>query len=80
MKLETIARALTGVVGSLQALEVIKLILGKGRILKERLLIFDGLTTKFRRVKVRRNPECPVCGDHPRIISLSEQEYGAGES
>ncbi len=72
--------AIPGVIGTLQALEVIKLILGKGRILKERLLIFDGLTTKFRRVKVRRNPECPVCGDHPRIISLSEQEYGAGES
>jgi adenylyltransferase/sulfurtransferase len=68
-----------GVIGTLQALEVIKLILGKGQILKERLLIFDGLTTKFRRVKVHRNPECPVCGEHPTIKSLRDQEYGSGE-
>jgi adenylyltransferase/sulfurtransferase len=68
-----------GVIGTLQALEVIKLILGKGQILKERLLIFDGLTTKFRRVKVHKNPECPVCGEHPTIKSLRDQEYGSGE-
>ncbi len=72
--------AIPGVIGTLQALEVIKLIVGAGRILKERLLIFDGLSAKFRRIKVRRNPECPVCGEHPRIYSLLDQDYGAGVS
>jgi adenylyltransferase/sulfurtransferase len=71
--------AMPGVIGALQALEVIKLILGKGKILKERLVIFDGLTTKFRRLKVHRNPECPVCGEHPTIKSLRDQEYGSGK-
>ena len=69
--------AIPGVIGTLQALEVIKLIVGKGRLLKERLLIFDGLTTKFRRIKIRRNPECPVCGDYPTITSVLERDYGA---
>ena len=72
--------AMPGVIGTLQALEVIKLIVGKGRVLKERLLIFDGLTTKFRRIKVRRNPQCPVCGEHPGISSVLEQDYGEGQS
>ena len=72
--------AMPGVIGTLQALEVIKLIVGKGRVLKERLLIFDGLTTKFRRIKVRRNPQCPVCGEHPVISSVLEQDYGEGQS
>jgi len=64
-----------GVIGPLQALEVLKLVLGKGDVLKDRLLIFDGLKTKFRRIKVRRNPECPVCGDHPTITSLNAENY-----
>jgi molybdopterin/thiamine biosynthesis adenylyltransferase len=72
--------AVPGVIGTLQALEVIKLILGAGQVLKERLLIFDGLSAKFRRIKVRRNPECPVCGEAPRIISLLDQDYGASVS
>ena len=72
--------AVPGVIGSLQALEVIKLILGKGRVLRERLLIFDGLSTKFRRIKVPMNPECPVCGTQPRIVSLLNQDYGTDAS
>ena len=68
--------AIPGVVGSLQAIEVFKLILGKGDVLKNTLLIYDALKTTFRRVKVPKNPECPVCGDHPTITEL--QDYDAG--
>jgi molybdopterin/thiamine biosynthesis adenylyltransferase len=67
--------AIPGVIGTLQALEVLKLILGKGDVLKDRLLVFDGLKTDFRRVKIHRNPECPVCGDHPRIKLLLSENY-----
>jgi adenylyltransferase/sulfurtransferase len=67
--------AVPGVIGTLQALEVLKLILGKGDVLKDRLLIFDGLKAKFRHIKVHRNPECPVCGDHPSITSLQTENY-----
>jgi adenylyltransferase/sulfurtransferase len=69
--------AVPGVIGTLQALEVIKLIVGIGNVLKERLLIFDGLKTKFRRIKVQRNPECPVCGDDPTITTLNDRDYRA---
>lgn len=69
--------AVPGVIGTLQALEVIKLIVGVGNVLKERLLIFDGLKTKFRRIKVQRNPECPVCGDDPTITTLNDRDYRA---
>jgi molybdopterin/thiamine biosynthesis adenylyltransferase len=68
--------AIPGVVGSLQAVEVIKLILGKGDSLKNTLLIYDALRATFRRVKVPKNPDCPVCGDHPVITEL--QDYDAG--
>jgi adenylyltransferase/sulfurtransferase len=68
--------AIPGVVGSLQAIEVFKLILGKGDVLKNTLLIYDALKTTFRRVKVPKNPECPVCGDNPTITEL--QDYDAG--
>jgi adenylyltransferase/sulfurtransferase len=54
--------ALPGVIGALQALEVIKIILGTGEILKNALLIYDALKGTFRRVGVPRNPDCPVCG------------------
>ncbi|MGD0884516.1 MAG: molybdopterin-synthase adenylyltransferase MoeB [Thermodesulfovibrionales bacterium] len=67
--------AIPGVVGSLQAIEVIKLILGKGDILKNVLLIYDALKTTFRRVKVPKNPDCPVCGNHPTITEI--QDYDA---
>jgi len=67
--------AIPGVVGSLQAIEVFKLILGKGDVLKNTLLIYDALKTTFRRVRVPKNPECPVCGEHPTITEL--QDYDA---
>ena len=58
---------LPGVIGSLQANEAIKLALGIGEPLIGRLLLFDALTTTFSEVTVRRDPNCPVCGEHPTI-------------
>ena len=69
---------LPGVVGTLQATEAIKLILGAGEPLIGRFVIFDGLKGRFRELKVRRDPDCPVCGDHPTVTALIdyEQFYG----
>src|SRR6202043_2812541 len=61
---------LPGIVGSIQAMETIKLILGSGESLVGRLLLFDALAMKFRELKLRKNPGCPVCGDHPTITKL----------
>lgn len=70
---------LPGVIGALQATEVLKLILGKGRPLKGELLIYDALRTNFRKVKIPKNPECPICGENPVITELVDysQEYCA---
>jgi molybdopterin/thiamine biosynthesis adenylyltransferase/rhodanese-related sulfurtransferase len=56
-----------GIIGCIQALEVIKLIVGKGKPLIGRLLVFDGVNLKFREVKLRKDPACPACGPHPTI-------------
>lgn len=61
---------LPGVIGTIQATEAIKLIIGKGETLKGRLLLYDALNMRFREVKISRDPECPVCGDAPTIKSL----------
>jgi sulfur-carrier protein adenylyltransferase/sulfurtransferase len=61
---------LPGIVGALQAAEAIKLILGKGEPLVGRLLLFDALAMRFRELKLRKNPACPVCGDHPTVKGL----------
>ncbi len=61
---------LPGIVGAIQAMETIKLIIGRGDALVGRLLLFDALGMKFRELKLRRNPECPVCGDHRTITRL----------
>lgn len=68
---------LPGVVGALQATEVLKLILGKGSPLAGQLLIYDALGTNFRKVKIPKNPSCPVCSDNPTITELTEstEEY-----
>jgi molybdopterin/thiamine biosynthesis adenylyltransferase/rhodanese-related sulfurtransferase len=58
---------LPGIVGSLQASEALKIVLGAGETLAGRLLLFDALHTTFDEVSIRRNPQCPVCGDHPTI-------------
>jgi sulfur-carrier protein adenylyltransferase/sulfurtransferase len=61
---------LPGIVGTIQAAETLKLILGKGEPLVGRLLLFDALGMKFRELKLRRNPGCPVCGEHPTVTEL----------
>jgi len=61
---------LPGIVGSIQAMETIKLILKSGDSLVGRLLLFDALGMKFRELKLRKNPNCPVCGSHPTITKL----------
>src|SRR5215471_19116579 len=58
---------LPGIVGSLQASEALKLLLGIGEPLIGRLLLFDALTAEFNEVSIRRDPDCPVCGEHPTI-------------
>lgn len=63
--------ALCGVMGSLQASEVIKEILGIGQSLSGNLLVVEGLATTFRKIRVRRDPGCPLCGDNPTIRDLS---------
>lgn len=65
-----------GVIGSLQAVEVLKLILGKGDILKNQLLLYNGLKVTFRKVKVPKNPDCPVCSENPTIKELLDYEAG----
>jgi sulfur-carrier protein adenylyltransferase/sulfurtransferase len=61
---------LPGIVGTIQAAETLKLIIGKGDPLIGRLLLFDALGMKFRELKLRKNPECPVCGEHPTVKKL----------
>lgn len=66
--------SLCGVIGGLQAMEVLKLIIGRGEPLTNHLLIYDALKNSFRKVKVPRNPACPVCGENPRITELQDYE------
>jgi adenylyltransferase/sulfurtransferase len=61
---------LPGIVGTIQAAETLKLIIGKGDHLVGRLLLFDALGMKFRELKLRKNPECPVCGEHRTVTKL----------
>ena len=66
---------LPGVVGLIQATEVIKVLLGKGELLKGRLLTYDALAMTFRQFKVRRDPKCAVCGDNPTIKAPTDLEW-----
>jgi sulfur-carrier protein adenylyltransferase/sulfurtransferase len=61
-----------GIIGTLQATEVLKWIVGTGESLLGRLLLFDALTARFREIRIQRDPGCPVCGSHPTITKLSE--------
>ena len=61
---------LPGMIGTIQATEVVKLILGQGDSLSGRLLLVDALSMEFRTVKLRRNPDCPLCGDNPTVTEL----------
>ncbi len=69
---------LPGLVGVIQATETIKLILGKGEPLIGRLLLVDALNMRFRELKLRKNPECPVCGAHPTVTRLIDYEQFCG--
>ena len=69
---------LPGIIGSIQAVEAIKLILGKGDPLIGRLLLFDALPMEFRELKVEKSPNCPVCSEHPTITELIDYEQFCG--
>jgi molybdopterin/thiamine biosynthesis adenylyltransferase/rhodanese-related sulfurtransferase/molybdopterin converting factor small subunit len=69
---------LPGVIGTIQATEAIKLIIGSGRTLAGRLLLYDALNMRFRELKLQRDPECPVCGDTPTIKELIDYEQFCG--
>ncbi len=69
---------LPGIIGSIQAIETIKLIIGKGDPLIGRLLLFDALAMEFREMKVEKDPHCPVCGQDPTITELIDYEQFCG--
>ena len=69
---------LPGIIGSLQALEVIKLIVGVGEPLVGRLLLFDGRRMQFRELALEKDPDCPVCGTRPSVTSLIDYEAFCG--
>jgi molybdopterin/thiamine biosynthesis adenylyltransferase/rhodanese-related sulfurtransferase/molybdopterin converting factor small subunit len=69
---------LPGVIGIIQATEAIKLILGAGQPLVGRLLLYDALQMRFRELKLRRDPDCPICGDHPTIHALIDYDQFCG--
>ena len=72
---------LPGIIGSLQANEALKLALGIGESLSGRLLLFDALSTEFSEVTLRRDPNCPVCGEHPTITEYIDYvEFCAGQA
>jgi hypothetical protein len=68
---------LPGIIGVVQATEAIKLLLGIGDPLIGRLLTYDALGMRFREVKLRRDPKCPLCGEHPTITDLAMHRSGA---
>jgi adenylyltransferase/sulfurtransferase len=71
---------LPGIIGAIQATETLKLALGAGASLMGRLLLLDALQMKFREIRLRRDPQCPVCGDKPSITRLMDYEMFCGIS
>jgi sulfur-carrier protein adenylyltransferase/sulfurtransferase len=69
---------LPGVIGLLQAMECLKLILGKGKVLIGKMLLYDALESKFREVKVPKDPNCPICGKNPTITKLIDYQQFCG--
>jgi adenylyltransferase/sulfurtransferase len=69
---------LPGIIGTIQAMETIKLILGIGEPLVGRFLIFDALRMKFRELKLQKDPDCPVCGTHPTVTKLIDYDQFCG--
>ncbi len=70
--------AVAGVIGTLQAVEALKFLLGKGTLLTDRLMIYNGLQASFRTVKLQRSKVCPLCGDNP-VITVLRDEFCKGE-
>src|SRR6516165_2373638 len=71
---------LPGIVGTIQATEILKLALGTGTTLLNRLLLYDAMDMKFRELKLRRDPQCPLCGEHPTVTQLIDYENFCGLS
>jgi len=69
---------LPGVIGVIQATETIKLIIGQGEPLVGRLVMYDALAMRFREIRIRRDPDCPLCGEHPTITELLNYEEFCG--
>ncbi len=66
---------LAGIIGTLQTMEAVKFILGEGELLTDTLLVYDALGNKFRKVELKRNPDCPLCGTSPTIRKLEDSEW-----
>lgn len=71
---------LPGIIGCVQATEILKLILGRGDLLIGRLLLYNALNMKFRELKLRRDPQCPVCGENPSVTKLIDYQQFCGVS
>jgi molybdopterin/thiamine biosynthesis adenylyltransferase/rhodanese-related sulfurtransferase len=72
--------SLPGLIGAMQACEIIKLIIGKGKPLSGRMFMFDGLAARPKEIAVGKDPACPLCGEHPTITSLMDyEEFCSGE-
>jgi len=71
---------LAGIIGNLQVVETLKLILGQGETLVGSLLLYDALKTEFRKLKLKRDPKCPICSDKPTITELIDYEEFCGLS
>ncbi|MDR1738051.1 MAG: HesA/MoeB/ThiF family protein [Candidatus Symbiothrix sp.] len=71
--------AIAGMLGTIQAAEVLKFLVGTGELLTNKLLTFNAKTMNFRTVNVKKNPACPICGKHPTITELVEAEQAACE-
>ncbi len=69
--------AIAGMLGTIQAAEALKFITGAGQILANAVLTFDSLTMDFRKVSIKRNKDCPICGEHPTITELFDEEQVA---
>ena len=72
--------ALAGAMGSLQAIEVIKELLGIAQSMSGRLMLYDALESSFRRVKVSADPDCPLCGAKPTIRTLDDVDYALSQT
>jgi sulfur-carrier protein adenylyltransferase/sulfurtransferase len=69
---------LAGIIGNLQVVETLKLILGIGKTLVGKLLIYDALNTEFRKLRLRKDADCPICSENPTITELIDYEEFCG--